>query len=138
MDKTRKSLLKLFQIGFLFFLLVLAQEIQTILNCKAEIINQEKIIFSRSNPPQEEIFQETQRSFDRSINIFNVVVTLIVVLVGLITIIPRLAIAFDLSEFQRWLKIRKEAEKHRKAIKKLEEEVKPIVDRIKKTENYLS
>jgi len=111
---------------------------QTISNYKAEIITQEEITFSKSNLPEEEIVQEAHKSLERSIGILNIVATLIGVLVGLITLIFIIATAFGFFEVRKWGNIRKEAEKYAKEIKKLEEEVKPIIDIIKKVEEEVN
>ena len=93
----------------------------------------------KSNGIRENILQKTQERLDMSINILNVVATLMGVLVALITIIVIIAIALGVFEYRRWKEIRQQAKKAaneaKKAadeVKKAAKEVKPIVDRLSK------
>lgn len=67
----------------------------------------------------EKILSESQRNVDRSIDILNVVATIMGVLVGLLTLIIILAIAFGFFESQKWRAIRITAKMDAKIIKNL-------------------
>ncbi|MGQ9534920.1 MAG: hypothetical protein ACUVTF_06785, partial [bacterium] len=91
MNKLRKNLMRLFLIVAIPILtnIVWAQqnEIKDTLQQKSKVITSQTSIPSGSNIRMEDIVREAQRSLDRSINILNVVATLIGVLVGLLTLI---------------------------------------------------
>jgi tetratricopeptide (TPR) repeat protein len=75
--------------------------------------------FSQSSEVEKENIIEAQRSFDRSLDILNVVATLIGVLVGLLTLIIVIAVAIGVFEYRKWKAIRKDIEKEANIIRKL-------------------
>ena len=85
--------------------------------------------------PPEQILIESQRNFDRTLNILNIVLTGIGILVALIAIFVTIAIGLGLFQYRRWSKIRKDAEKNLKYIqaikKRVEQEVEESIKKIK-------
>ena len=85
----------------------------------------------------EKILSESQKNFDRTLTILNIIVTGIGVLVGLIAIFVTIAIALGLFQYRRWSKIRKDAERSLKEIqeirKKAENELSESIKKIKET-----
>ena len=75
-----------------------------------------------------DILRETQRSIDRSIDILDIVATLMGVLVGLFTAIIVIAIALGVFEYRRWRVIRKDAEKNAGLIEKLRDKAEKDTD----------
>ena len=98
-------------------------------NITKEILRQEdKIVtsqnatfqeFSQSSEVEKENIIEAQRSFDRSLDILNVVAISIGVLVGLLTLIIVIAVALGVFEYRKWKAIRKDVEKEANIIREL-------------------
>ena len=94
-----------------------------------EILQQEDKIVTSQNATFQELSQnsevekenmiEAQRSFDRSLDILNVVATLIGVLVGLLTLIIVMAVALGVFEYRKWKAIGKDIEKEANIIREL-------------------
>ena len=82
----------------------------------------------------EPLKQETQMNLDKSINILNIVATLIGVLVGLLTLLVIIAIALGFFEFRKYRAIRIRAERESKIVKRIrnkaEEDISYLRDKI--------
>ena len=93
---------------------------------------------AKSDFSQEDILNQAQKSFDRSIDLFNTVATVIGVFGALITLILILGGAFGYSEISRLKKLNEEAEEcvkeienNAKEAKKIVADAKPVFDRLK-------
>jgi tetratricopeptide (TPR) repeat protein len=86
----------------------------------------------KSEISQEDIVKESQKNLDGSIGILNIVATLMGVLVALVTLVVVIGGLLGFFEYRRWKTIRQQAEKYSEETKKSAEEVRPIVERLKK------
>jgi tetratricopeptide (TPR) repeat protein len=68
---------------------------------------------------EEPLIREPKTNLDKSINILNIVATLIGVLVGLLTLIIIIAIALGLFEYRKYRAIINRAERHAKIIERI-------------------
>lgn len=77
-----------------------------------------------------ELLRESQRTFDRSISIFNTIATLIGVLIGLLTLIIIIAIAVGIFESRKWRAIIRRAERSTKRIEDWQNKAKQAVSNL--------
>jgi tetratricopeptide (TPR) repeat protein len=127
MANVRITIIAIFLLIFISTALVHTVSAQE--NITKEILRQEdKIVtsqnatfqeFSQSSEVEKENIIEAQRSFDRSLDILNVVATSIGVLVGLLTLITVIAVALGVFEYRKWKAIRKDIEKEANIIREL-------------------
>jgi tetratricopeptide (TPR) repeat protein len=118
MSYAKKTTITVFLI--IFINIILFHTVLAIENITKEIPQHDDIItyqnttFSESTQNSSvengNIIIETQRSFDRSLDILNIVATLIGVLVGLLTLIIIIATALGFFEYNKWRAIRKTIE----------------------------
>jgi len=99
---------------------------------------------AKSEVTHEDILSQAQRSLDRSISILNTVATAMGVLVGLITLIVIIGVAWGLLETRQWKEFKQqakesavEAKEYADEAKKAAEEARPIIERLKKTEKEM-
>jgi tetratricopeptide (TPR) repeat protein len=83
---------------------------------------------AKSDFSQEDILNQAQRSFDRAIDLFNTVATLLGVFVALITLIIVIVGAFGYREISHLKKLNEEAEEYVKEIENKAKEAKKMVD----------
>ncbi len=133
-----KNLFVLFIISIFLFCLSLTSA-QTTGKSEADTFKATTLVTSKievSLTNEEKVIKHVEENLDRPINILNTVATLMGVLVALITIILFLAGGFGIFEYGKWKNIRKEAEescdeaaKSVDRIKKLENEMRSIIER---------
>jgi flagellar biosynthesis component FlhA len=106
-----------------------------------DIVNLSHPSLAKSVFSQEDILNHAQKSLDRSISTFNIVATLMGVLVALLTLIVVIGSALGFLGYRRWQEIveqvkksTEESKKYADEARKHAEEVKPIIDRLKKAE----
>jgi len=122
MDNLRITLIRFFIIILIIHTLantVLAQENETIASPQQGIgITTANTSFSElSQNNGEDIIIESQRNLDRSLNILNIVASLLGVLVGLLTLIIALVGGLGFFEIRKWHEARKNIDKDIEIIK---------------------
>ena len=75
---------------------------------------------AREKYDEAELLRESQRNLDRSLSTLNTVATLMGVLVGLLTVIIIIAIAFGFLEFRKWIAARRRVERSAKIIEDIQ------------------
>ncbi len=119
MNNTKKSLIGFVSLIFIICILaqtVLAQEnwTQNISLLQGITATPQNTTFSespqKSSVTQEDILIEAQRNFDRSLNILNMVATLMGVLVTILAVVIAIVGGLGFFEIRRWQKLRKNTE----------------------------
>ena len=139
----------LWQISILFFIFALVNSISAQSNDSFKLTHQPTLSEIQINIPHnntdKEIIDIEQKNLNRTISILNVVATLMGVLVALITIIFVVGIAIGFFEYRKWRGIRKQAEKYKAETEKsaveaqeLYEEIKPILEHLKRAEEEVN
>ena len=138
MDNSKKKFIRQILIIFIIYTLAitaLAQENETRAAPQqgVEVIaNKNTTFLEASQNYDEDVITEAQRNFDRSLDILNIVVSLLGVLVGLLTLIIAIVGGLGFFEIKKWHEARKNIDKDVEIIKDTRNKAEKELDMLRK------